>query len=76
MVRIFIDILLCFVVVVWNMTLDFRVGEKKREIVKQRLRKLPEYVRDAVSNLKIEKKAGRPEQSRRDHTTLQRKTVL
>ena len=59
MVRIFIDILLCFVVVVWNMTLDFRVGEKKREIVKQRLRKLPEYVRDAVSNLNIEKKAGR-----------------
>ncbi|CAD7777169.1 hypothetical protein AIOGIFDO_02090 [Candidatus Methanoperedenaceae archaeon GB37] len=39
--------------------LDFRVGEKKREIVKQRLRKLPEYVRDAVSNLNIEKKAGR-----------------
>ncbi|CAD7768289.1 hypothetical protein FHEFKHOI_00196 [Candidatus Methanoperedenaceae archaeon GB50] len=52
------------------------MGKKKREIVKQRLRKLPEYVRDAVSNLNIEKKAGRPEQSRRDHTTLQRKTVL
>ena len=34
--------------------------ERKREIVKERLRKLPEYVGDAVAMIRIEKGAGRP----------------
>ncbi len=34
--------------------------EQKREIVKERLRKLPEYVKEAVSVIRIEKKMGRP----------------
>ena len=34
--------------------------ERKREIVKERLRKLPEYVREAVAMIRIEKGAGRP----------------
>jgi len=34
--------------------------ERKREIVKGRLRKLPEYVRGAVAMIRIEKGAGRP----------------
>jgi transposase len=33
--------------------------EQKREIVKERLRKLPEYVREAVSVIRIEKRVGR-----------------
>ncbi|HEC87308.1 MAG TPA: ISNCY family transposase, partial [Thermoplasmatales archaeon] len=34
--------------------------ERKREIVKKRLRKLPEYVREALAMIRIQKKAGRP----------------
>ncbi len=34
--------------------------EQKREVVKERLRKLPEYVREAVNSLSIQKRAGRP----------------
>jgi len=34
--------------------------ERKREIVKERLRKLPKYVREAVSAIRIEKRVGRP----------------
>jgi transposase len=34
--------------------------ERKREIVKERLRKLPEYVGEAVAMIRIEKGAGRP----------------
>jgi len=45
--------------------------ERKREMVKQRLRKLPEYVRDVVSNLNIEKKAGRPKK-----VDLEKRTML
>ncbi len=33
--------------------------EKKREVVKERLRKLPEHVRKAVSVIRIEKRVGR-----------------
>ncbi|CAD7776778.1 hypothetical protein AIOGIFDO_02015 [Candidatus Methanoperedenaceae archaeon GB37] len=33
--------------------------EKKRELVKKRLRKLPEYVREAVAMIRIQKKAGK-----------------
>ncbi|RJS71589.1 MAG: ISNCY family transposase [Candidatus Syntrophoarchaeum sp. WYZ-LMO15] len=36
--------------------------ERKREIVKKRLRKLPEYVREAVAMIRIQKKAGRPKE--------------
>ena len=34
--------------------------ERKRELVKKRLRKLPEYVREALAMIRIQKKAGRP----------------
>jgi len=34
--------------------------ERKREIVKERLRKLPEYVREAVSVINVQKRMGRP----------------
>ncbi len=34
--------------------------EQKREVVKERLRNLPEYVREAVNSLSIQKRAGRP----------------
>ncbi len=34
--------------------------EQKREIVKERLRKLPEYVREAVAMIRIQKRVGRP----------------
>jgi CRISPR/Cas system CSM-associated protein Csm2 small subunit len=37
----------------------YKEWEQKREVVKERLRKLPEYVREACS-IRIEKKAGRP----------------
>ena len=36
--------------------------ERKRELVKKRLRKLPEYVREAVAMIRIQKKAGRPKE--------------
>jgi len=36
--------------------------ERKREIVKKRLRKLPEYVREALAMIRIQKKAGRPKE--------------
>ncbi|CAD7770527.1 hypothetical protein AIOGIFDO_00832 [Candidatus Methanoperedenaceae archaeon GB37] len=36
--------------------------EKKRELVKKRLRKLPEYVREAVAMIRIQKKAGKPKE--------------
>jgi|Deesub1362B_J571_1020462.scaffolds.fasta_scaffold17513_2 transposase len=36
--------------------------ERKREIVRQRLRKLPEYVREAVSMIRTQKRAGRPKE--------------
>jgi len=35
--------------------------EQKREIVKERLRKLPEYVREAVSVINVQKRVSRPE---------------
>jgi transposase len=34
--------------------------ERKREIIKDRLRRLPEYVKEAVSAIRIQKKMGRP----------------
>ncbi|CAD7768125.1 hypothetical protein AIOGIFDO_00110 [Candidatus Methanoperedenaceae archaeon GB37] len=36
--------------------------EKKRELVKKRLRKLPEYVRDALAMISIQKKADKPKE--------------
>ncbi|CAD7768444.1 hypothetical protein FHEFKHOI_00266 [Candidatus Methanoperedenaceae archaeon GB50] len=36
--------------------------EKKRELVKKRLRKLPEYVREAVAMIRIQKKADKPKE--------------
>jgi len=36
--------------------------ERKRELVKKRLRKLPEYVREALAMIRIQKKAGRPKE--------------
>lgn len=34
--------------------------ERKREVVKERLRKLPEYVREAISVITVQKRVGRP----------------
>ena len=36
--------------------------EKKRELVKKKLRKLPEYVREAVAMIRIQKKADKPKE--------------
>ena len=45
--------------------------ERKRELVKKRLRKLPEYVREALAMIRIQKKAGRPEE-----VDLERRVML